>query len=551
MNVITREARPMSVDASVTITPDSDKTTASFEDLNIGPEILLALKKMGFKHPTPIQSETLELALRGADVIGQAQTGTGKTAAFGIPIIEKINPADFKVQALVIAPTRELVIQVAEELNRIGREKGVYALAVYGGQAISLQIEGLKRRAHIVVGTPGRLIDHLNRKTLRLNQVTTAVLDEADVMLDMGFIDDITELLKEIPKERQTLLFSATLSEPILQIGKKYMQNPTEIRINRKNVTVASVKQVYYETSNHNRFDTLCRILDVSNPSLTLIFCDTKINVDRLTAQLVKGGYPSEAIHGDLSQSQRDHVMKLFKGGTVKTLVATDVAARGINVSDVSHVINYNLPKNHETYIHRIGRTARAGKEGEAITLITPGETRNLKMIETRSKTRIEKKEIPSDTLVAKSRLSKTQSKIEMALKKGAVKKYAPLISELYTSFSPEELACALFYLHDFTDPVVIKEEPKKEGRRTGFGSETRRDRERRPSFRDGEKRRDGFKPRDSFKSRDEVKPRESFRSRDEVKPRDGFKKDKTFGEKKIYMMPVMTRTKKNKTKSD
>lgn len=535
MNSLTREMRP----SHSTLMPSeilnpvvSPEKKMSFEEFKISPLVLKALARMGFKEPSPIQVSTLEYALNGSDVIGQAQTGTGKTAAFGIPIIEKIDPADRKVQALIMAPTRELAIQVSEEINRIGKDKGVYSLPVYGGQSIVVQLDGLRRGAHIVVGTPGRLIDHLNRKTLRLQNVHTVVLDEADIMLDMGFIDDIKTLLNETPKERQTLLFSATLSDPILQIGRKYMRNPHEIRISKKNVTVESVTQFYYETSGHHRFDALCRILDVHQPLLTLIFCETKQNVDTLTARLNKAGHISEAIHGDLSQAQRDKVMKKFREGTVKILVATDVAARGLNVSAVSHVINYNLPKNTETYIHRIGRTGRAGMEGVAITMISPHEFRDLKSIQTQSKTRIEKKELPSDQEVKNARIKGVQNKIEEVLKKGAVKKYTPWLKELYAVYTPEDVASALLYLFDHVEPV---EHIEREEFKRPFRSESRND----SRFRDREGRGDrGFqKKHRGVESEKREKPAEK---------KYGEKKEALRG-KEVYMMPVMTRARRPK----
>ncbi|MBI1822840.1 MAG: DEAD/DEAH box helicase [Nitrospirae bacterium] len=535
MDSLTREMRPSH---STPMPPEipspafSSEKKILFEDFKISPLVLKALARMGFKEPSPIQVSTLEYALNGADVIGQAQTGTGKTAAFGIPIIEKIDPSDRKVQALIMAPTRELAIQVSEEINRIGRDKGIHSLPVYGGQSIVVQLDGLRRGAHIVVGTPGRLIDHLNRKTLRLQNVQTVVLDEADIMLDMGFIDDIKTLLNETPKERQTLLFSATLSDPILQIGRKYMRNPHEIRISKKNVTVESVTQFYYETSGHHRFDALCRILDVHQPLLTLIFCETKQNVDTLTARLNKAGHVSEAIHGDLSQAQRDKVMKKFRDGTVKILVATDVAARGLNVSAVSHVINYNLPKNTETYIHRIGRTGRAGMEGVAITLISPHEFRDLKTIQAQSKTRIDKKELPSDHEVKNARIKGVQNKIAEVLNKGAVKKYTPWLKELYSVYTPEDVASALLYLFDHVEPV---ENNDKDEFKRGFRSESRTD----SRYRDRDGRADrGFQ-------------RKHRGSESEKREKAGEKK---FGEKKealrgkeVYMMPVMTRARRPK----
>ena len=541
---MTREMRPshgtlISKPEGSTALLSSDKKV-SFEDFKISPPVLSALTKMGFKEPSPIQVQTLEYALAGHDLIGQAQTGTGKTAAFGIPIIEKIDPSNRKVQALVMAPTRELAIQVSEEINRIGRDKGVYSLPVYGGQSIIIQLDGLKRGPHIVVGTPGRLIDHVTRKTLRLQNVHTVVLDEADIMLDMGFIDDITTLLQETPKERQTLLFSATLSEPILRIGRKHMNDPREIRISKKNVTVESVTQVYYETASHQRFDTLCRVLDVVHPVLTLIFCETKQNVDTLTARMNRAGYPSEAIHGDLSQAQRDKVMKRFRDGTVKVLVATDVAARGLNVSAVSHVINYNLPKNTETYIHRIGRTGRAGLEGAAITLISPHELRDLKNIQAQSKTRIDKKEVPTEQDVKGARLKGVSNQIEAALKKGAVKKYSPWLKELYSLFTPEDLGSALLHLVDHVEPVEVQEreevrrsprsDSRYDSRNRNRGGENRNDRDF--SHGSGNKTFGGYKKRE--------KPEERYGERTtERKP--------AFRSREVEMMPVMTRAKKGK----
>ncbi|MBI1820910.1 MAG: DEAD/DEAH box helicase [Nitrospirae bacterium] len=545
MDTSTREMRQSHSVSTEVITP-SNTQKVLFEDFKISPPVLSALYGMGFKEPSPIQVGTLALALRGSDVIGQAQTGTGKTAAFGIPIIEKINPSDRKLQALIMAPTRELAIQVAEELNRIGKGKGIVSLPVYGGQAITIQLASLKRGVHIVVGTPGRLIDHLNRKTLRLQDVQTVVLDEADVMLDMGFIDDITTLLQQVPKERQTLLFSATLSEPILQIAKKYMNHPSEVRISKKNVTVEKIEQVYYETPHSQRFDTFCRVMDVNKPTLTLVFCDTKMNVDQLTARLIKAGYPSEAIHGDLSQLQRDKVMKKFRDGTIKILVATDVAARGLNVSAVSHVINYHIPKNTETYIHRIGRTGRAGKEGMAITLITPHENRDLKSIEAQSKAKIEKRAIPSDDEVRGSRLSQVQEQIETTLKKGAVKKYSPWLKELYSGFTPEEVASALLYLHDHVEPVVVTE---KEESSRGFRSNTRR-RDERSGSRYSSNRPAAGRERNSYarqaSSDDNAR---TERSSYTTRPRASEKKEAVRG-KEIYMMPVMTRSKRSKNKA-
>jgi ATP-dependent RNA helicase DeaD len=378
-----------------------------------------------------------------------------------------------------------------------------------------------------VVGTPGRLIDHLTRKTLRLQNVNVVVLDEADIMLDMGFIDDITTLLKETPADRQTLLFSATLSEPILQIGRKYMRNPHEIRISKKNVTVESVSQVYYETTGHHRFDALCRILDVYQPVLTLIFCETKHNVDTLTARLVRAGRPAEAIHGDLSQAQRDKVMKKFRDGTVKILVATDVAARGLNISAVSHVINYNLPKNAETYIHRIGRTGRAGMEGVAITLISPYEYRDLKTIQAQSKARMEKKELPTDREAQTARFKGIREQIESAIKKDAVQKYSPWLKELYSGLTPEAVASALLYLIDHVEPAEEAEREETKRHRTGYRGRSR----------EGDLRGDYDRKSRRYHSENRERPYAGgYRARKEA-----------LRGKEVDMMPVMTRARRTK----
>ena len=367
-----------------------------FQDLSLSDLTLKAIINMGFEEATPIQEQAIPAAMKGRDVLGQAQTGTGKTAAFGIPMVESIDPASRDIQCIVITPTRELAIQVAEELNRIGLFKGIHALPIYGGQDIKGQIKALRRDPQIIVGTPGRLGDHMKRKTIRLDRIKIVVLDEADEMLDMGFIDDIVDILKKTPDNRQTLLFSATLPEPIKRLAGKFMKDPLTIGIKSKTMTVAGTEQEYYEVPEKQKFEVLSRLLDVQLPELAIIFVRTKRRVDELSGALKERGYQAEGIHGDLVQSRRDSVMKGFKEGLTEILVATDVAARGLDISGVTHVYNFDIPQDPDSYVHRIGRTGRAGKAGMAVTFVTPREINLLRMIERVTRHTISRKPIPS-----------------------------------------------------------------------------------------------------------------------------------------------------------
>jgi len=393
----------------------------SFGDIQLSKKLLLAVSDMGFEEPSPIQSQTIPLVLEGKDVIGQAQTGTGKTAAFGIPTIEKIIDGSRHIQALVLTPTRELAIQIAEEFNKIGKYKRVKTLPIYGGQSIDRQIRALHAGVQIVVGTPGRLLDHLRRNTMKLSEVRILILDEADEMLDMGFVEDIETIMKNITHEdRQTLLFSATMPAPIAKLAGKYMRDPQKISISRENLTVPLIDQVYYET--REKFEGLCRVLDIEETGKLIIFCRTKKGVDDLVASMQARAYMAGGLHGDLSQAQRDRVMKKFKDGKLEILVATDVAARGIDIDDITHVVNYDIPQDHESYVHRIGRTGRAGKKGVAVTFIEPREYRQLKLIERLAKTKIVRRDLPSsaDILerqreIIKERLIKTLSNNKFA----------------------------------------------------------------------------------------------------------------------------------------
>jgi ATP-dependent RNA helicase DeaD len=370
---------------------------ALFAELGIDQEVLRSLEDMGFEKATPIQAETIPLALAGHDVIGQAQTGTGKTAAFVIPTISRLDRSKNAIQVLIIAPTRELAIQVADETGKLSKFSRVNVLPVYGGQPIDRQIKALKRNPEFIIGTPGRLLDHIRRKTIRLDNVSTVILDEADEMLDMGFLEDIEAILAEVPNEdRQTLLFSATMPDPIRRLAERFMNNPQTVKIQPQGVTAPKIAQVYYEVADKNKIDALTRLLDVEDPELGVIFCRTKRGVDELQKVLQSRGYLASGLHGDMTQRERDQVMHQFRQGTIDLLIATDVAARGLDVEGVSHVVNYDIPQDVDSYVHRIGRTGRAGREGKALTLVAPREYKLLRMIEQAIGKRIHKSLLPT-----------------------------------------------------------------------------------------------------------------------------------------------------------
>jgi len=366
-----------------------------FSTFNLHHNILKAISEMGFEEASPIQKACIPKILEKQDVIGQAQTGTGKTAAFGIPMIQMISRKQ-NIQGIVLTPTRELTIQVSEELRKIAKYKRLKVIPIYGGQSIGHQIRAIKQGAQIIIGTPGRVLDHIRRKTIQLNDVELFVLDEADEMLDMGFIDDIENILRATPKTRQTLLFSATMPEEIKNLANRYLKNPEVITVNRGDVTVPTIKQVYYKVLELNKLDSLCRIIDHHEVELGIIFCRTKKSVNELTESLQARGYIVDGIHGDLTQNQREKVMKQFREKQIEFLVATDVAARGIDVEDITHVINYDIPQDAESYVHRIGRTGRAGKKGIAITLVTPREIRQLRTIEKEIQSKIASQPLPA-----------------------------------------------------------------------------------------------------------------------------------------------------------
>ncbi len=435
---------------------------ATFQEVGLCPLVIKATVNMGFEEMTPIQQMAIPVALAGRDLIGQAQTGTGKTTAFGIPLVEKVEINDENIQGLVITPTRELAVQVAEELNRIGQFKGVRALPIYGGQDINRQIRSLKNRPKIIVGTPGRLMDHMRRRTIRLQKVGFVVLDEADEMLNMGFVDDIETILAEIPGNRQTMLFSATMPKPIQDLARRFMRNPEFIGIKSKEVTVPNTEQHYYEVQERHKFDVLCRLLDIQSPDSAIVFGRTKRRVDELFEALNKRGYSAEGIHGDLTQSRRDSVMRNFRSGATEILVATDVAARGLDISGITHIYNFDIPQDPESYVHRIGRTGRLGKPGLAITFITPREIGHLRLIERTTKRRIERKPNPTFNEAIEGQQRLTIEKLIQAMEvedTGAYKEIAMGLLKENDSVSLLSAALKLLTKEPNTDPVRLTEE--------------------------------------------------------------------------------------------
>ncbi|MEN6411170.1 MAG: DEAD/DEAH box helicase [Veillonellales bacterium] len=430
-----------------------------FGSLQLSKKVISAITDMGFEEPSPIQSQTIPIVLAGADVIGQAQTGTGKTAAFGIPMMERVTDSR-NIQALVLTPTRELAIQVSEELAKIGKYRRIKALPIYGGQAIDRQIRALKYGVQVAIGTPGRLLDHIRRNTIKLDSVKMLVLDEADEMLDMGFVEDIETILQNIPSEgRQTLLFSATMPAPIAVLARKYMNNPQIITVSKEQLTVPQIDQFYYET--REKLEGLCRVLDVETTGRLIIFCRTKKGVDELVASLQARGYMADGLHGDLSQTQRDRVMKKFRDGKLEILIATDVAARGLDIDDITHVINYDIPQDHESYVHRIGRTGRAGKKGVAITFIGPREYRQLKLIEKLAKTRIIRKQLPSSADILERQREVIKTRLIQTIEHGGFADYHLIAADLASDYDPLDIAAAALKIsQEGYKEKIIEERP-------------------------------------------------------------------------------------------
>lgn len=456
-----------------------------FSELGLDRTSMKSIEKMGFEEASPIQAQTIPLALEGKDIIGQAQTGTGKTAAFGIPLMENIDIANENVQGIVIAPTRELAIQVSEELFKLGYGKRARVLAVYGGQDIDRQIRALKKKPHIIVGTPGRLLDHIKRKNIKLGGVHTVVLDEADEMLNMGFIEDIESILSTVPDERQTLLFSATMPDPIRKIAERFMQEPVLVRVKAKEMTVDRIEQYYLELRESEKFDTLARLFDIQTPELAIVFGRTKRRVDELSSALNIRGYSAEGIHGDLSQAKRISVLKKFKEGNLDVLVATDVAARGLDISGVTHVYNFDIPQDPESYVHRIGRTGRAGKHGIAITFVTPRERGQLQAVEHTTRKRMERMKTPTSTEALQGQQKAVTEKVLSAIENDDLSLYLGQAEELLQKHSAADLVAAM--LKSMTKepdqtPIKLTEESPSMRRNRGGSSSSNRPRNGRSS---------------------------------------------------------------------
>ena len=402
-----------------------------YEDAGIDSRILRAVRELGFEHMTPIQEQAIPLFMTGQDIIGQAQTGTGKTASFGIPMLQKVDPKNKHVQAIVLCPTRELAIQSADEIRKLAKfMHGIKVLPIYGGQDIVKQIRSLKTGVQVLIGTPGRVMDHMRRHTIKLDDLKIVVLDEADEMLNMGFREDIETILSQTPEERQTLLFSATMPQPIMEIARTYQKNAKIVKVVKRELTVANIEQYYYEVRPKNKEEVLSRLLDIYNPALSVVFCNTKRQVDELVEGLKGRGYFAEGLHGDMKQQQRDRVMNGFRNGRTEILVATDVAARGIDVDDVDAVFNYDLPQDDEYYVHRIGRTGRAGKNGKAFTFITGREFYKLKDIQRYCRTKIIAKQVPSLNDVANVKADKIFEKVAGMIDEDNLKPYIRMIEE-------------------------------------------------------------------------------------------------------------------------
>jgi len=416
--------------------------TEEFITLNLRPELTHAVSELGYSEPTPIQSAIIPLMLGGADVIGQAQTGTGKTAAFALPILNNIQPGQKHIQALVMCPTRELALQVSQAFSEYGQFCDVRVLAVYGGQPYGPQITRLNKGVDVVVGTPGRMLDLLERNCLNLSRVRTVVLDEADEMLSMGFIDDIETILAGTPPERQTALFSATLPTPIRRLADRYMHDPQPVTIQREQITVAAIQQRCYIVNGKDKLAALTRIFEMEEVTSALIFVRTRLATGELAASLTARGFTSEALNGDLNQDARERTLGRFRKNQVKVLVATDVAARGLDIDDISHVFNYDLPDDPELYVHRIGRTGRAGKTGIAISLVTPGEKRHLRQVESFTHQTIKRAELPSEDDILVNREQRLMSLVKVWLQRGRCKRERELVESLVAAgHDPIEIA--------------------------------------------------------------------------------------------------------------
>lgn len=443
----------------------------SFKEAAIHSDILRAVEEMGFQTMSPIQEQAIPVLLAGRDIIGQAQTGTGKTAAFGIPMIQNVEPSLKKLQGIVLCPTRELAMQAAEEIRRLAKyTHGIKILPVYGGQDISRQIRALSQGVQIIVGTPGRVMDHMRRHTIKTAHVKMIVLDEADEMLNMGFREDIETILKDMPEEHQMALFSATMPQPILDITHTYQKNAEYIKVTPEEITVAAIKQAYYRIAKKDKMEALCRLIDYYQPVRSLIFCNTKKMVDEMAEILKDRGYQAEGLHGDLSQHQRDTVMNAFRGGRCAILIATDVAARGIDVSGVDAVFNYDVPEDIEYYVHRIGRTGRAGKTGRSFTLVCGREIYKLREIERVCHTQIKERKLPSPKDITRVKTGKVFAEAMEVMEQKDLSRLKASIEAAAeeNGFTVLELAAAFMQMKMGDEPEEIKEERPLFERKTG-----------------------------------------------------------------------------------
>lgn len=421
----------------------------TFSDLGLGPELLKGINKLGFESPSPIQAQTIPLILEGRDMVGLSQTGSGKTAAFSLPALEQIDLSLPEPQALILCPTRELAVQVSEEIHRLGSAlKGLVALPVYGGAPIDRQIRTLKKGAHIIVGTPGRVMDHLRRRTLRTDSIGLCILDEADRMLDMGFREDMEVILDALPSERQTLFFSATMNRGVEGLIRAFSRNAEQISIERKSLTVESISQEYYEVRNRSKVEVMCRLLDLEPKPRGIVFCNTKQMVEDVTEALSARSYIADRIHGDIAQNNRERVIQKFRNGSVELLVATDVAARGLDIEDIDLVFNYDLPYDPEDYVHRIGRTGRAGRSGKSITFVFGRDIYRLEAIERYTRQAVQRMRIPSLEEVEGRKTDNVFNAVRERLEAGNYKRYDDWIERLLDAgHTPTDIASALFEL--------------------------------------------------------------------------------------------------------
>jgi ATP-dependent RNA helicase DeaD len=493
--------------------PDYQTVTPKlFSELGLSPELLKAIEKLGFEQAAPIQAAAIPILMQGKDVVGQSQTGSGKTAAFAAPAIEKVNVDERATQILILCPTRELAVQVSEEVHKLAYfKRGLRALPIYGGQSYDRQLFGLRQGAHIVIGTPGRVMDHMRRGTLKLETLKMVILDEVDVMLNMGFREDIETILQATPKERQTVVFSATIPRPIQQLIEKYARDPQNVRIEQKGMTVATVEQVYYEVDRRDKVELLARLIDIHDLNLGIIFCNTKRMVDDLTDHLNARGYSADRLHGDMTQAMRDRVMNKFRKSGLEFLVATDVAARGIDVDDVEAVFNYDLPYDGEDYVHRIGRTGRKGRSGRAISFASGREVFQIRNIERYTNTRIHRGRIPTGGEVEEARANVFLDKLRITLRSGEFKRQDSLIERLLEEgFSSTDIASALLHQLQTAGPAT----PAREPREDNFD---RPDRGQRPRFGD---RREERRPRPDVAPRPRVPVSEPARFKAASAPR-------------------------------